>query len=367
MIPVRKEVLNIPEYSPGMPVEEVKRRLGLNTIYKMASNENPLGPSPKALQVMQDSCDLHLYPEKNSPDLKKALAEHWGVHEKQVVVGNGADDLILRITQTFLNPKERVLSSQNTFSQYRFAAEIMGGEYVTAPMKNHRFHLLQMKKRIDEKTRLIFICNPNNPTGTIVTREELNEFLHRLPGEILVVLDEAYKEFVDDKEYPQGERMLDEYPQLILLRTFSKVYGLAGLRVGYALCQPQNAAYMERCGPPFAVNRLGQKMACISLQDTGHVQRSQELVWEQKAYLYHRLDQMGIDYLPTQANFLLIQTGYPAQEFFSALLAKGIIVRSGEPFGYPEAIRLTIGTFKENQLFLQAMEEILLQMRRDTV
>lgn len=363
MPPVRKEIETLPVYSPGMPVEEVKRRLGLDHIDKLASNENPLGPSPRALEAMKD-CALHLYPEKNSPDLKKALAEHWGLHEGQVVVGNGADDLILRVAQTFLNPGETGLSSQGTFSQYRFATQLMGGVYKDVPLLNHRFHLEEIKKNMDSQTRLVFLCNPNNPTGTFFTRQELEDFLHPWPEEVLVVLDEAYKEYVEDKSYPQGEKMLQEYPQLILLRTFSKVYGLAGLRIGYALCHPQNAEYMERSGPPFAVNRLAQQMALMCLQDRAHFRRSQTLIWEQKQYLYQKLTELGLSYLPTQSNFILIETGFPAEEIFSALLAKGIIVRSGKPFGYAEAIRLTIGTFAENTRFLQAMEETVTEMRR---
>ncbi len=351
-----EHIRRLTPYVPGKPVEELERELGLRDTVKLASNENPLGPSPLAVKALSKHLgEIHRYPDGSGFYLKKALSEKLGVSADQLILGNGSNELLDLIVRTFYHPGMNAVSSEQTFVVYPMAMQAVAGEYRTAPMKEAHYDLEAMAGLVDAKTLCVFIANPNNPTGTIVRREELVRFLDRIPESVLVVLDEAYFEYVDDPHYPDGLSQLREGRNVMVLRTFSKIYGLAGLRIGYGVARAELVDSMNRVREPFNTGSLSQAGALGALGDRPHVERSRGVNEAGKAYLYKELSRLGLPYTPTQANFIWVDTNRSASDLYEALLREGIIVR---PMG-ARHVRITIGTEGENERLVQALQKVL--------
>jgi histidinol-phosphate aminotransferase len=356
----RREIFALKPYVPGKPIEEVERELGIRDIVKMASNENPLGPSPMAVEAVREVAgSLHLYPDSICFYLRQKMAAKTGRAPECFLVGNGSDELLRLISETFLTPEAGVVYADPSFVEYEFMARIMGARCTPVPLVDFRHDLSAMKAAIGPQTRIVYVCNPNNPTGSIVTRAELEEFMDGMPDEVLVVFDEAYVEYVDSPEFQSGLEYLDRGHNVVVLRTFSKIYGLAGLRIGYGITTPEIAAAVNRVREPFNVNLAAQKAAMAALDDEEHLALSRETNRWGRKYLCEEFQRLGLRYVDTQANFLFVDTGRDCQQVFSRLLAQGIIVRTGDIFGYPTFIRVTIGTESENRRFVQGLVRAL--------
>jgi histidinol-phosphate aminotransferase len=356
----RKGILKIESYVPGKSIEEVQEEFGAKKWIKLASNENLLGPSPKAIAAIQEELpNIYLYPEGPCTVLRQALAQKFSIPEGMVVLSNGADNLILMIANAFVDEGDEVVMAEPTFSVYTNVTQIMGGKPIKVKLKDFTHDLDTMLKKVNRKTKLVFICNPNNPTGTTVSQESFNHFLSHLPKRVILVLDEAYGDFVEDAFYPNGLDYIKKKDQVIVLRTFSKVYGLAGLRIGYALGREDLVDCLYQVRDPFPVHRLAQVAAVAALKDEDHAIRSIQLVYEGRRYLYRELDRMGLSYVPSQANFIFIDFEKDSEEIFQAFLKEGIIIRPGKIWGYPTFARVTIGRLEDNQKFIKALKKIL--------
>lgn len=357
----RPEIFSIQPYSPGKPIAEVERELGLRDVIKLASNENPLGPSPRAVAAMARAISsLHFYPESRPPLLRRRLAEVNGVSPDHVIVGNGSDELIKLLAETFLRPGDEVLLPVPTFSEYEFATRLMGARPISVPCRDFKPDWEQMARAVTNRTRIIFLASPNNPTGKALREEELVNLLSKVPPEVLVVVDEAYREYAEDPLYHRDSvRLLPRFANLVLLRTFSKIYGLAGLRVGYGLADPAIIDLVYRACEPFNVNALAQEAALAALDDKEHLAASRKNNREGKEYLEAELKALGLNPVPTEANFFFVGLGRDCREIFRELLRRGIIVRTGDIFGEPEYIRVTIGTPEQNQRLVRALAEVV--------
>ena len=350
------------DYIPGKPVEEVRRELGIADVIKLASNENPLGTSPLALQAMAREIERNAnrYPESQSPELAGRLAEIHGLQPGQVYLDNGLDGVITRIGMTFLNPGDEVVFGQVTFPAYANAASRMNARLVPAGMTpGLRIDVDAVLGALTGRTKLIFLCNPNNPTGTILTRAEYRRVLDHLPDTALLVMDEAYADFADDAEYPRAAADLPDHPNLIVLRTFSKVMGLAGLRLGYALAQAPLVRLLARSREPFPVNRAAQAGALADLEDRDFYERTLQNNRAGRAFYAQALAGLGIRSIPSQANFILIDLGQPARPVFQAMLRLGVIVRPIDEPGLENYLRISIGLPEENQRAVAALAKAL--------
>lgn len=356
----RQEIFTLKPYVPGKPIEEVKRELGIKDIIKLASNENPLGTSPLALAAVGRSLgQMHMYPDANCYELKKRLAEVIGIDQASIVIGNGSDEILMLLAMAFINRGDQIIYAKPSFAEYEFAAKIMGAECIEVPLRDFTHDLETFLEAITPKTKLVFICNPNNPTGTIVGAKALKDFMERVPEDILVVFDEAYMEYVESQEFSSGLQYVRAGRNAIVLRTFSKIYGLAGLRVGYGLTRPDIAQALEMITEPFNVNLLAQIGATAAIDDYQHIQQSRSVNSAGKKFIYSELTKMGLFYVPTESNFIFLDTGKDCQEVFRALLMRGIIVRTGDVFGYPSFIRVTVGTQAENERFIAGLKHVL--------
>ncbi len=355
-------VASLTPYVPGKPIEEVEREYGVHDVAKLASNENALGPSPMAVAAIREVAGkVHLYPDGSAFYLRNALAAKLGVEAKEVVVGNGSNDLIELLVRTFVLEDEEVLTSAQSFVAYKLAAQEHGRKLVEAPMKA-RFHydLDAIKKLLSRRTKVVFLANPDNPTGTWLTEAELTPFLDAVPKETLVVLDEAYFEFVDAPGFPNGLALRRKYPNLVVLRTFSKIYGLAGLRLGYGVARPEVVEYIDRVRAPFNVNLVAQAAGVAALGDAEHVERSRALVREERPFLAAGLAALGATVVPSQGNFVLADfPGKSGKELFEALLREAIIARPVANYGFPAALRFTVGVHAENERCLAALRKVL--------
>jgi len=350
-------IRNLVPYAPGKPIEEVEREYGIYGAAKLASNENPIGPSPKAVAALKARLDeLNLYPDGDSYYLKASLAKKLGVSRDQLIVGNGSNELIELAARTFMRPGDEAVVSKGTFVAYRLVLDAMGCATHSVPLRNFAYDLEAMAKAVTPDTRCVFLANPNNPTGTIYRRAEWESFLEALGPDVLVVADEAYFEYVDDPDYPDSLRYHSERRSLLTLRTFSKLYGLAGLRIGYGIGSAEVVKLMNQVRQPFNVNAASQWAAVAALDDTEHMERSLALNRAGKDYMTGELDALGVPYVAGHANFLLVETG-DVPRVFEALLRLGVIVR---PLGkdLPEHIRVTIGTREENEKFIKALARV---------
>lgn len=356
----RECILRLTPYVPGKPIEEVKRELGLDDVIKLASNENPLGPSPKAIEAMKAlAANVGQYPEGSCFELRKALAAHLGVEESMLTFGAGADEVIRYIGVALLDEGDEVVMAGTTFSQYDAVATVMDSHTHVVPLKDFTFDLDAMAEKVNDRTKLVFVTNPNNPTGTIVGADATERLLNKLPDRCILVLDEAYYEYVDDPNYTKSVEWIREGRSVIALRTFSKIYALAGLRVGYGIAPAPIIDMVERVRLPFNVSSMAQAAAVASLADPDQVRRSREQNTKSKAYFYKHLEAMGIPYTPTQANFVWIDTQRDCKQVFTELLKRGVIVRTGDIFGCPTHIRVTTGNDAENERFINTLREVL--------
>ncbi|HNX97205.1 MAG TPA: histidinol-phosphate transaminase [Candidatus Aminicenantes bacterium] len=351
-------------YRAGRPVEEIQRQYGLTKVIKLASNENPR-PLPESVRaaIRDELNNLNLYPDSDNFYLRERIAATLGVAPENIIVGAGSVELIRMIVGTFVCPGQEVLTSEKTFSFYRIATtERLGRDaYVEVPMDEQlRFDLAALERAVTDRTKVIFLTNPNNPTGTCWPREAVTKFIQRIPSDKIVVLDNAYQEYVDTpSDYPDGIAEALARPNVIVLRTFSKIYGLAGLRVGYAIAAPETIAQLGRMKAPFNVSRVGQRAALAALADTDYPAESARLNRIGRQYLFEKLTALGMRVIPSVTNFLLVYPPVSANRLCDALLCQGVIVRPMESFGIPEAFRVTVGLPEENDFFLEKLALVL--------
>ncbi len=358
----RPALQQLTPYVPGKPVEELARELGLNPadIIKLASNENPLGPSPKVLAAIEKELpEICRYPDGNGFLLKQKLAEHFAVETSQITLGNGSNDILDLVAHAWLAPGSNAVFSQHAFAVYPIATTAAGAECRVVPAKDYGHDLQAMLGAIDENTRVVFIANPNNPTGTWFDINSLEAFLAAVPQQVLVVLDEAYIEYAASSELPDGMKYLAAYPNLIVSRTFSKAYGLAGLRIGYAVSTPEVAEVLNRIRAPFNVNSLALTAACAALDDEDYLFRSRQANEQGMQQLEEGLNALGLQWINSRGNFIAIDFQRDAAAINQALLERGVIVRPIAGYGMPNFLRVSIGTHEENARFLTVLKQIL--------
>jgi len=355
-LPYRDVLKGISPYVPGKPISDVQRELGLTEVIKLASNENPFGCSKNVEKVLKDFLsDIALYPDGNATVLREKLAAKHGLKPEQFIFGAGSNEIITFIAQVFLNPGDESIYADPSFTWYDTAVKMSGANPVTIPLKDYSHDLDAMKNAVSDRTKIIWICNPNNPTGTIVTTQQLDNFLESVPGNIVIVLDEAYYEYARGDVYPETVPLLEKYPNLIILRTFSKAYGLASLRVGYGMASGEIVSYLNRIRPPFNINTLAQMAAAAALDDQDFVQNTVTETRKGLNFLYNAFDEMNLHYVKSYTNFIWVETCLPSKELFDKLLRKGVIIR---PF-MGNWVRITVGTNEENNKLISAMKEVL--------
>ena len=359
---VEENITRLHAYHPGKPIEEVERELGITGIIKLASNENPLGPAPAAVEAMRAlAAKMHIYPDANSHLLRQAVAEKLKVSPDALVFGNGSDDVIHLLGITFLNSGDEVIQSDPSFVRYESAATLNNAKLHLVPLLpdwNHDADALIAN--INDRTRLIFLANPNNPTGTILGRAAVERIVNAAPERALVVLDEAYYEYaMNDADFPDALQYVRDGRNVVVLRTFSKAYGLAGLRVGFGAMRPEIAEWLNRTREPFNVNYMAQIAAVAALQDTAHITETLRVNEEGKREFYAAFAKLNLPYTPTYGNFVWFDTRRDSKTIFQALLKEGVITRTGDIFGAPTHLRVTIGTSAENAKFLTALEKVL--------
>jgi len=357
---VREGIEDLVPYPPGKPIEELERELGISNSIKLASNENPLGPSPKAIEIIRGKLyTINRYPDGSGFYLKTKLAEKLAIAEDKIILGNGSNELIELSVRTFLNPGEEAIQPFPTFLVYEKIVRAAGGTMVSIPLKEFHVNLAGIRDSIGPKTKLIFLANPNNPTGFALSGSDLAGFLEDLPHDLVIVLDEAYIEFVRDETVSTGLKLLGRHPHLLVIRTFSKLYGLAGLRIGYGISSTELIGYMNRVRQPFNANTLAQAGAMAALDDEEFVEATLNLVRQGLEQLTTGLREMGLSYLPTQTNFFLIKTPIPGKSLYEKMLRRGVIVRAMDSFGLPDYIRINVGLPEENDRFLNTLKEVL--------
>ncbi|WP_246096408.1 histidinol-phosphate transaminase [Paenibacillus sinopodophylli] len=356
----RKALDHMKPYSPGKPVWEVQQEQGLERVIKLASNENPLGPSPKALEAMKQALsELHRYPDAQSLRLKQAIAIQYQILPEQVIVTNGGDELITLVSETFLDDQDEIIVPSPTFSEYAFGAQLLNARTIEVPLKaNYEYDSEAILAAVSDRTKLVYLCSPNNPTGTFLKKQDLKHILDSLPKRVLVVVDAAYSHFASDESYTDGLSFLKEGYPLLVLHTFSKIYGLAGIRAGFGIAPEAIIQSILKVKEPFNVNALAQAAATAALGDVDHVHKSQQLVWTEKQKLYHALGKLGYGYTESMSNFILVELGEHAEKIYEQLMARGIIVRYGKQWALPLHIRVSIGTSEENESLLTALSEI---------
>ena len=353
-------ILGIAPYEPGKPIEELERELGITNVIKLASNENPLPPSERVLEAISTAlAQLNRYPDGSGYYLRQALARRHDVTADHIVLGNGSNDLIELVVRAFLRPGEEAVVPHPSFVVYPMIVQAVGGIRVVVTLKEHRLDLEAMARAVTPMTKVVFIANPNNPTGTIVTAAEVEQFMARIPDRVVVVFDEAYIEFAQGPDFPDALGYVTHGRKVVVLRTFSKAASLAGLRVGYGVADPDCIALLNRIRQPFNVNALGQAAALAALSDEGHVLECLRTIEAGRHFLYEEFGALGLKYTPSRANFILLDVGRNATEVFSWLLKEGVIVRPMTSFGMENSLRVTVGTPEENRRFVKALKKVL--------
>ncbi len=358
---VNASLANLPVYQPGRPVEEVARELGLDPagVIKLASNENSLGPSPKAVAAMQDAVGrVHEYPDGSAFHLKRLLAERVGVSPSNLVLGNGSNEVLEFVAHACISPGSEVVVSQYCFAVYPIVTHLMGGSLVTVPARDYGHDLGRMLDAITDRTRVVFVANPNNPTGTHIPADEVEAFLERVPSSVLVVMDEAYIEYLDDPLDLVPRVRSGEQPNLLLTRTFSKIYGLAGLRLGYGIGAPEVVSVLEKVRQPFNINLVAQAGAMAALDDSEHTEKTRRNNSAEMRWFEQQLGDLSLVWVPSRANFLLVKVGEGGR-VFDRMQRDGVIVRPMGGYGLPEWVRISIGLPEENQRCLQALRAAL--------
>jgi histidinol-phosphate aminotransferase len=349
-------IANAALYPPGMPLDELKRTYGLERIVKLNANENPLGPSPASVRAVRDAAaGVHRYPDNSAYHVRQKLANRYGLPNESIILGNGSNELVQFIIMTFMRPGESVVTAKPTFSLYAIMSGVLGGRVIEAPLASWAYDLDAMAGLIADDTKVVFISNPNNPTGTIVTKDSFNRFMERVPPGVVVVVDEAYAEFVTSPSYPDTREWIRRDRNIIVLRTFSKAYGLAGVRLGYGLGPKRLTCYLERLREPFNANELAQKAACAALDDTAHMKAVLDNNREGRQYLCRAFDEMSLAYIPTEANFVLVHVGPHAKAVHDRLLARGVMVRYMNVEGLTGYLRITVGLPEENRIFVNEL------------
>lgn len=345
-------------YEAGAPLEQLQAELGVAEIIRLSANESPLGPSPRAIEaVVREAQRAHLYPDGGGTALRQALARHLGVTPDAILLGNGADELLALIAWAAFEPGDEVVIPHPSFEPYGTVVKLTGATPIWSPLANYEADLADMAGRVTARTKALILCSPHNPAGTIVRREPLRHLLARLGADPpLVILDEAYRDFADDPEAVDGVALLPRHPTLIVLRTFSKAAGLAGLRVGYAVARPHAIERLNRVRAPYNVNRLAQAGAVAALADREHWERTVRLIREERRFLTAELTGRGFSVAPSQANFLLVNVGNEAEAFVKQLLRSGILVRAGAAVGFPGHLRVTVGTRAQNERLLAVLD-----------
>ncbi|NOR81069.1 MAG: histidinol-phosphate transaminase [Methyloprofundus sp.] len=350
-------------YQPGKPISELERELGLTEIVKLASNENPLGPSTKVKQAIQAAiADLSRYPDGNGFALKAALSKKWGVNDKQITLGNGSNEILELLARAFLTTEHEVIFSQHAFAVYPLVTQAVGAIAKVIPAKNYGHDLPAMLAGITGKTRLVFIANPNNPTGTYLTEQALSTFLASVPEHVICVLDEAYFEYVAQEDYPDSIAWLVDYPNLVITRTFSKAYGLAGLRIGYSLSSAEISDILNRVRQPFNNNALALAAAEAAINDSGYLADTVALNNAGMRQLTDAFTEMGLPWIESVGNFVSVDMQREAASINTALLHKGVIVRPVANYEMPRHLRISIGTETENDFFITALKAVLVDV-----
>lgn len=353
---VHPDIQALSPYVPGKPIEELQREFGLDRVIKLASNENPIGPSPKAVTALAGATDqLHRYPDGSGHRLRLAIADRWKLSLDQIILGNGSDEILGLLARTFLAPGDEAIMADVTFVIYRMEVMAVHGRPVIVPLVDWTHDLEGMAQAISSKTRLLFVCNPNNPTGTMVSAEAVDRLLARVPPEVIVVFDEAYYEYVLDPRFPDTLAYVKEGRNVIVLRTFSKIYGLAGLRIGYGMSTPEINNFLNRVRPPFNANSLAQRAALAALGDDDHVAKSRTVNAEGMEEVGKGLRALGLTVVPSQTNFIYFDVRRDGRQVFESLLREGIIVRHIEG----SMLRVTVSQPDENRAFLKALKKVL--------
>ncbi len=357
---IPEHIRSIVPYVPGTPIEQAEREVGVGQVVKLASNENPLGPSPRAIEAIRQAAGrVHRYPDACGLVLREALATRLGIPVGQIVLGNGSTEIVELLAKTLLPGGRGAVVATQSFIMYRIAVQSMGASIREVPLVHHRHDLSAMAAACGTGTAIVYIGNPNNPTGTYVSRAELDDFLTRLPESLLVVLDEAYRDYVEAPDYPDGLEDLRRGRNVAVLRTFSKIHGLAGLRIGYAALPAELAAAVERVRSPFNTSVVGQVAALAALGDGDHVRRSREENSRERTFLMGEIAGRKLAFIPSVTNFLLVETGMDAQDLYIRLLRQGVIVRPMGSYGFPRGVRVSVGTHPENLRFLAALDRAL--------
>ncbi len=357
-----KGVQALSPYQPGKPISELARELGLNAadIVKLASNENPLGPGEKALSAAKTAlADLCLYPDGNGFELKQALSDRFGVSTNQITLGNGSNDVLEIIARCFADTNSGVIYSQYAFAVYPIVTQAIGARGISVPAKNWGHDLDAMAAAVSDRTRLIFVANPNNPTGTVHEAGSIEGFLEKIPADVLVVLDEAYCEYLQGDQYADGVSLLSRFPNLIVCRTFSKAWGLASLRVGYSVSSPEVADILNRVRQPFNVDAVALAAATAALSDNDYLARSRENNTAGLQQLEQAFGRMGLSFIPSAGNFVAVEVGDHAMAIYQFLLSRGVIVRPVAGYGMPRNLRVSVGLPEQNQRFIEALGQAL--------
>jgi histidinol-phosphate aminotransferase len=359
--PVPSYIETLKPYVPGKPIEETEREYGITGVIKLASNENPLGPSPLAITALaQAAQSVHRYPDGTSYYLVQKLASFLEINPDELFVASGSNEIIELLIRTFTVPEDEALLCEGSFLMYKVALQAHGRSFVEVPMREgYRYDLPAMAERIGPRTRIIFLANPDNPTGTAFSRAELDAFLARVPRECFVVLDEAYFEYVDWSDYPNGKDYFRRLPNLVVLRTFSKIYGLAGIRLGYGMMQRELTAYLHRTRMPFNLTSLAQAAGMAAVDDLEHVRTTRETTHRGLRYLEKELSHLGVTVPPSHANFVFADFGRPAAPIYEQLLRRGIITRPIPAYGFPNALRISVGLRAHNERLVKELTEVL--------
>ncbi|XXM74179.1 histidinol-phosphate transaminase [Lysinibacillus sphaericus] len=357
----KPQLHNLKAYQPGKTMEDVKEQFNLEKVVKLASNENPYGCSPQIKEFISGQVSSHaIYPDGYAKQLRMKVAGHLSVDPGQLIFGNGSDEVIQIISRALLDPSKSTVMAAPTFPQYKHNAIVEGAEVREVPLDGDgRHQLSKMLDSIDGTTAVVWLCSPNNPTGEYIRKEELLHFLERVPSDVLVVLDEAYYEYVTAADYHDSVSLIDSYPQLVVTRTFSKAYGLAGFRVGYGVGNKDVIRKLEPVREPFNNNSLGQGAAAAAMDDQAFIEQCRDKNREGLRQFYEFCESTGLEYMKSQANFILIDFGVSGDDVFQYLMSKGYIVRSGGALGYPECVRITVGSREQNEELISLMKEFL--------
>ena len=357
---LNKGIPDLHPYEPGRSIDEVVAEYKPEKVVKLASNENPLGPSPEAVKALKShNDDLHLYPDGDSKKLKTLIANHELLNPENIIIGNGSNEVLELAARAFLNKDSSALMSKHAFAVYKIVTQSNGSKIIEVPTNNWKHALNEFPRYLEDSTRVCFIANPNNPTGTYNTHQEFMSLMNSIPASVLVILDLAYFEYVTEKDYIKINELLDKYNNLLITKTFSKIQGLASLRIGYGLASKDLIGVLNKIRQPFNSNAIAQNAACLAILDHEHINKSIELNSQQRSYLMTRLIEMGLECIPSHGNFISFKGDFQADELFINLMKEGVIVRPIALYDMPEFIRVTVGTKEENDYFLLKLGQLL--------